>query len=103
VVPSTAVPIAADKWQTNRFFQKLGLTTPRSWLPEDLDPAAVEYPVFIKPRFGSASSQTFKVKNARELSFFSGYVPQPIVQQYLSGPEITHDVICDLDGDLLAV
>src|SRR5262249_17572242 len=45
VVPSTAVPIAADKWQTNRFFQKLGLTTPRSWLPEDLDPAAVEYPV----------------------------------------------------------
>ena len=43
------------------------------------------------------------VRNEKELSFFTEYVPNAIVQEYLSGPEITSDVICDLDGDILAV
>ena len=103
VVGPEAAEIAADKWETNRFFQRLGLETARSWLPEQLDPSQAEYPLFIKPRFGSASQHTFKVEDARELEFFRQYVPQPILQQYLPGPEVTNDVICDLDGKVLSV
>lgn len=103
VVPSKAVPIVSDKWLTTQLFQSLGIPTPRAWLPEQLNEIAQEFPLFIKPRFGSAAQHTFKVRNARELEFFVDYVPNAIVQEYLPGPEITNDVICDLDGELLGV
>lgn len=103
VVSTKVAALCADKWQTVQFFQRLGLPTPHSWLPSQLDPASVDYPVFIKPRGGSAAKHTFRVNNAHELSFFTEYVPDPIVQEYLPGPEITSDVICDLEGEVLAV
>ncbi|MCA9958276.1 MAG: ATP-grasp domain-containing protein [Anaerolineales bacterium] len=103
VVTPAAVEITADKWQTTQFFRQLGLLTPQSWLPEHLPQEAVKYPLFIKPRRGSAAKHTFKVNNRRELDFFLDYVPDPIIQEYLPGPEITNDVVCDLTGNLLAV
>lgn len=103
VIPNQAVPIVSDKWLTTQLFQSLGLPTPRSWLPEQLDEIVHEFPRFIKPRFGSASQHTFKVRNERELAFFLDYVPDPIVQEYLPGSEITSDVVCDLHGEVLAV
>ncbi len=103
VVTAEAARIAADKWLTNEFFSALGLSVPRSWLPDQVDPAEAEYPLFIKPRFGSASQHTFKVEDRRQLEFFSQYVPRPIIQEYLPGPEITNDVICDVDGRVLSV
>jgi len=103
VVSPQAAAIAADKWKTHEFFSRLGLEVPQSWLPDQLDPAAAEYPLFIKPRHGSASQQTFKVENPRQLAFFCEYVSRPIVQEYLPGPEITNDVICDLDGNVMSV
>lgn len=103
VVGEEASEIAADKWATVGLFRRLGLEVPRSWLPGETEFAEVDYPLFIKPRFGSASQQTFKVENARELAFFSEYVPNPILQEYVPGPEITNDVICDLEGNVLSV
>jgi carbamoyl-phosphate synthase large subunit len=103
VVSPEASQIAADKWETQAFFARLGLAVPRSWLPGQREPEADEYPLFIKPRFGSASQQIFPVRNAEELAFFARYISQPIVQEYLSGPEITSDVICDCDGQLLTI
>ncbi len=103
VVSREGAEIAADKWQTIGFFQNLGLPTPRSWRPADIPVTDLEYPVFIKPRRGSAAQNTFKICNAEQLSFFVGFVTEPIIQEYLPGPEITSDVICDLEGELLAV
>lgn len=103
VVPPGAVALTVDKWETTRFFRGLGLKAPASWLPEDLDSMRMDYPGFVKPRQGSAAKATFKVHNARELAFFCEYVPDPIVQEFLNGPEITNDVICDLEGEVLAV
>jgi len=102
VVDSAAAEIAADKWQTVQFFRSLGLATPRSWLPGELkgDPA---FPVFIKPRRGSAATNTFKVKNAAELKFFSDYVEDPIIQEFVDGSEITSDIVCDLKSEVLSV
>lgn len=103
VVPKAAAGIAADKWQTAHFFRNLNLTTPRSWLPEQSHAIDVDYPLFIKPRSGSASNHAYKVKNAKELKFFLDYVPNPIIQEYLAGPEITNDVVCDLNGEIISV
>lgn len=103
VVSREAARITTDKWITFNFFQRLGLPTPRSWLPSDVDPDRVEYPLFIKPRLGSAAMGTYKVRDSRELAFFLKYVHNPIVQEYLPGPEITSDLICDLEGVLLGI
>ncbi len=102
VVPEAAAEISSDKWLTYQFFRRIGMRTPQSWLVDQV-PADVQFPLFIKPRRGSASAYTFKLRNAQELQFFSGYVPAPIIQSYLSGPEITNDVICDVNGDVLGV
>lgn len=103
VVSVQAVTETADKWLTAQLFRRLDLPAPRSWLPGHLDPAQAEYPLFLKPRFGSAAKGTFKIHSARELEFFVEYVPQPIIQEYLPGPEITNDVVCDLESEVLAV
>lgn len=103
VVSEEAATIAADKWLTYRFFCRLGVPTPRSLLPEEVLNANLEYPVFVKPRFGSGGRNTFKVHDEGQLAFFLDYVPEPIVQEFLPGPEITSDVICDYESTVLAV
>lgn len=103
VAGADAVAIAADKWRTGEFFRSLGLPTARAWLPGQFDPARAEYPLFIKPRNGSAAEHTFKVRNPRELAFFTEYVPDPIIEELLPGPEITSDIVCDLEGEVLSV
>lgn len=103
VVPFDAAQIAADKWLTRQFFASLDLKTPRSWLPTDVQPDLLEYPVFVKPRNGSAGKSAFRVNTPAELAFFLQYVPQAIVQELLPGPEITCDVIGDTTGELLGI
>ena len=102
VVDPVAAELSADKWQTVQFFRSLDLPTPRSWVPEELK-TNLDFPVFIKPRRGSAATNTFKVRNADELEFFSGYIEDPIIQEFIDGPEVTTDVVCDLNTNLLSV
>ena len=103
VVSSQAAVLCSDKWLQTAFFRQLNLPVPQTWLPGTIDAAEARYPLFIKPRNGSAGTNAFKVRSPAELEFFSCYVPNAIIQEFLPGPEITNDVVCDLDGDVLAV
>jgi len=103
VISKERAKMTADKWLTYQFFRHFNIPTPNSWLAREARKTNLDYPVFIKPRFGSAGKKTFKVCNEKELSFFLYYVPNPIIQEYLAGPEITNDVICDFDGNILSV
>ncbi len=103
VVSEQAAAIAADKWRTYEFFAAAGIPTPRSWLPDQLDSTAAQFPLFIKPRFGSASQHTFRIDDRRQFEFFSDYVPDAILQEFVPGAEITNDVICDTRGKVLSV
>jgi carbamoyl-phosphate synthase large subunit len=103
VVPEWASRVAMDKLLTYEFFSDLKIPTPLCWTPQEIDSTDLEFPVFIKPRFGSAGEHTYKVRNKRELDFFVDYVPEPIIQEYLSGPEITSDVLSDFDNGVLVV
>lgn len=102
VVDAAAAATAEDKWSTFNWFTRIGVPTPATWLPEAL-PAEPPYPVFVKPRRGSASTNCFVARNEKELRFFSEYVPDPVVQEWLPGPEVTTDVTCDMTGDVLGV
>lgn len=103
VVSQEAAEIVSDKWLTYQFFGNLKVPSPLSWLPTNLEPSLAQYPLFIKPRFGSAAKHTYRIDNPSELIFFSSYVPDPIIQEYVTGTEITCDVSCDLAGDVFAV
>lgn len=100
VVSADAAEVTRDKWRTKTFFAGLGLPVARGWTADDIDPAAVPYPVFVKPRDGSAGQHAFLARTRAELSFFLGYVPSPMVEEHLPGPEVTTDVVCGLDGRL---
>jgi carbamoyl-phosphate synthase large subunit len=103
VLSEEATRTTEDKWLTTQFFRRIGLGAPRSWLPEQLDVDRLPFPLFIRPRNGSASMNAFKVNNAHELRFFAQYVPSPIIQEFVAGEEISSDVICDPAGNLLGI
>lgn len=102
-VSAEAAAVTRDKWLTARFFRRIGVPTARCWLRGDLEPERAAFPLFVKPRNGSAGKNAFKVNNPQELTFLSEYVRDAIVCEYLSGPEVTSDVACDGPGEVLAV
>jgi len=101
VVGDEASRIAEDKVLSVRLFESLGLAAPTTWVAEEVDARSVEYPVFVKPRRGSAGKNAYRADSRRELEFFLEYVPDPIVQELLAGPEVTTDVVCSAQGEVL--
>ena len=103
VVPAESADLTRDKWQTYEWFKARGLPTPRTWRGDDAPDGGWTFPLFVKPRFGSAGKHGFRVENHAQLEFFLTYIDEPIVQEYAGGAEITNDVYCSLDGDVWAV
>ncbi len=91
-----------DKLATCRHLRAAGVSAAMSWSGGDV-PADAALPLFIKPRAGRGAVGAFAVRSARELDFFLEYVPDPIVQEYLEGPEFTLDVLCGRDGRPLSI
>lgn len=109
VVGEEQAQICGDKWLTFEFFRQNSIPTPDSWLPSNLpsldgnSSSNGPFPLFVRPRGGSAGVDAFKVHNQQELDFFCQYVDAPIIQQFVSGAEITSDVICDFQGNVVSV
>jgi carbamoyl-phosphate synthase large subunit len=94
--------VCNDKFLTCETLRAAGVAAAESWLPGAL-PEAPAFPLFIKPRGGRGGVEAFPVRSAEELRFFLGYVADPVVQQYLGGPEFTLDMLCDFDGEPLSI
>ena len=94
---SAFIETTMDKHLSGLAFEAAGIRVPRSWIPPL--PAGAELPiqVFVKPRAGSASQDTYRIELA-ELDMVLRLVREPIVQEVLTGPEITIDALLDLDG-----
>jgi len=102
-VSQEVATLTSDKWTTDDLFRRLAIRTPLTWLPDTLDPAQITFPLFVKPRRGSAGKDSFKVNNERELATFLDRVPEPVIQEFLPGPEVTTDTICSLNGQVSGV
>lgn len=102
VSPAATTALCNDKFETCRELRRRGVSAAESFLREGL-PADRALPLFIKPRFGRGGVGAVAVKTARELDFFLDYVPDPVVQEYLTGPEFTIDVLCDFIGRPLSI
>lgn len=94
------IETSMDKHLTALAFGSFGIRVPKSWIPPI--PASVEIPitVFVKPRSGSASQNTFQI-GREDLDAILRVVPDPIIQEVLTGPEITIDALLDFDGRVI--
>jgi carbamoyl-phosphate synthase large subunit len=102
VSPLETAAICNDKLATCRVLGERGVAAVSTSLPSEL-PRHPTFPLFIKPRGGRGGVGAFPVRSCRELDFFLDYVPDPVVQTYLDGPEFTIDVLCDFGGEPLSV
>lgn len=100
--PAATATICNDKFATCEHLTASGVAAARTFLPSTLR-ADAALPLFIKPRIGRGAVGAFPVRTAEELKFFLGYVQNPVIQEYLDGPEFTVDVLCDFDGSPLSI
>jgi carbamoyl-phosphate synthase large subunit len=95
--------ICNDKYETYLFCQANGIKAPVTRLAADVDFERLHYPIYVKPRCGRGSVNVFSVNNEAQLRLFLDYVPDAIVQDYLSGTEFTVDVLCGFDRRVLSI
>jgi carbamoyl-phosphate synthase large subunit len=90
--------ICRDKLRTAAHLERHGIRVASTWSADQVRALALQPPLFIKPRRGRGSVGAFSIRTCDQLRFFLGYVPDPVVQEYLEGPEFTIDLFCDLQG-----
>lgn len=97
------IEVCNDKYRFYQFLAKNNIPTPKTFLPNQAFCSSMEYPLIIKPRYGSGGKDTFKVKNKKEIELFINYVSQPVIQEFVEGKEYTVDLLSDFDGKVLTV
>lgn len=104
LISSTEViSICRDKINTQKFLEENEFKIPKMYSEEELDSGEIEFPLFIKPKSGSSSINTFKVNNIEELATYRSLIKEPIMQDFMEGKEFTVDVFLDFDGNLITV
>jgi carbamoyl-phosphate synthase large subunit len=95
--------IAENKNKTYEFFISNQIKTPRVYTQKEIESEEIQYPLLIKPWNGSSSRNVVKVLCKNELLFFKDYIPNAIVQEYVSGQEFTIDVFVDFNGNIKTI
>lgn len=95
------IRICRNKNYTSQFFLNCGLHAP---MPvNDWKKYKNGYPAFIKPKDGSSSINTFKVKNEIELEMYAKQIKDYIIQPFIEGKEYTIDIFCDWNGEPISI
>lgn len=102
------IEICNDKIKTNEFFYLNNILSPRTYLKSNIESKIlnnenINFPLIIKPIDGMGSINVFKINNDDELKFFINYVPNSIIQEFISGEEYTIDVLLDLKGKIISI
>ncbi len=120
------VNICNDKWKFYQFTKKINIQSPKTFLTieevaNEIKSKSIEFPLIIKPRWGTGSIGIFHVNNLNELrvlyervndlafktilKFESESTPEDpvIIQKFIDGDEFGLDVINDLNGQFVAV
>jgi carbamoyl-phosphate synthase large subunit len=99
--PAEVVEQMGDKYLAHETFERLGIPSPPSNLPETL-PGAIEYPVLVKARNGFGSRHIYRAHDRDELDFHLARTPvASFVQACCRGVEFSIDVFNDFDGRCL--
>lgn len=106
VSPPEVIERVNNKLQTYRFFVDNGFPTAQTW---DADAARrdmrdLPYPVFLKPAIdGRSSIDCYTVENPSDLELHLNRLPNVLVQEFISGPEFTADILADWQSEVLGL
>ncbi|MBD5228365.1 MAG: ATP-grasp domain-containing protein [Bacteroidales bacterium] len=124
VAPTEFIDICFDKFKTAKFVESIGLSTPRTYInlhkaEEALMTGDLQFPLVLKPRWGSGSIGIEFVNNDTELRETYGSLLKKIkqtilstasqgdeyilIQEKIEGQEYGMDVMNDLKGSHQAV
>ncbi len=92
-----------DKIKTHLFLLENEFKIPRMYSEEELDNLDFDFPLFIKPKSGSSSVNTFKVESELELATYRTLIKDYIVQDFLEGDEYTIDAFLDFDSKVISI
>lgn len=99
----SVVSICRDKIKTQDFFENNGFLVPKLHDINKVNIDSLKYPLFMKPKSGSSSISAFKVNSAKELKLFLNIVPNPMLQDYMTGEEYTVDVFLDFNSNVITI
>lgn len=118
------IDIAFDKYKTAQWVESLGLVAPKTFVRlEDAKKALaageIEFPLFMKPRWGSGSIGLESIADMEELDIYYNLLMKKIkktilatasvgdeyimIQEKLTGSEFGLDIMNDLNGKNIAV
>lgn len=118
------IDIAFDKYKTAQWVESLGLVAPKTYVRlEDVKKALaageIEFPLFMKPRWGSGSIGLESIADMEELDIYYNLLMKKIkktilatasvgneyimIQEKLTGNEFGLDIMNDLNGKNVAV
>ena len=118
------IDIAFDKYQTAQWVESLGLVAPKTYVRlEDVKSALatgeIEFPLFMKPRWGSGSIGLESIADMEELDIYYNLLMKKIkktilatasvgdeyimIQEKLTGAEFGLDIMNDLNGKNVGV
>jgi len=115
------IDIAFDKWKTFNFFKEIGVDTPKTYITlsdaqNSLAKGELEFPLVIKPRWGSASIAIDIVENEEELQLayqlqrlkiqksilkdasLEDIEKSILIQEKINGDEYGIDILNDFEG-----
>jgi len=83
------VELCNDKWKTYQFLTLNGFKTPLSYLSIDevfiaLNNKIIQFPIIIKPRFGTGSIGLFEANDLEDLLFYTKKANQSIKKTYIN-------------------
>ena len=124
VSDSRVIDIAFDKYKTSQWVESIGLKAPKTYVrltdaKTALVKGEVQFPLFLKPRWGSGSIGLETVEDMEELDMVYELLFKKIkktilanasvgdeyimIQEKLTGKEYGLDVINDLEGNFVTV
>ncbi|NMB57345.1 ATP-grasp domain-containing protein [Candidatus Beckwithbacteria bacterium] len=124
VSDSKVINICNDKWNTYKFLKSIKINTPESSLSilesqKKIKRGLINYPLIIKPRWGTGSLSTYQVNNYHELIILFNKIKQEIasnhikyessqdieksiiIQEKINGSEYGVDIFNDLNSNYL--
>lgn len=100
--PAQTSLLCNDEYAVCKHLIAAGVPAATSYLPAQLTDR-MDLPMFVKSRNGGGADGAFAAHTYEQLDFFLHYVDRPLVQEFLTGPEYTIDVLCDFAGRPLSI
>lgn len=83
-------------WLINHGYKSAKTYKDKNLFYKDLELREIDFPVFLKPRRGSASLNISKAFDQEDVEFLIKRSPDLLIQEYMQGTEIGADVYIDL-------